>query len=143
MSNAKKFKEGFKRIDQYNNGDISWEELNFHGIHNRSLPMTMSQVDNMFGELETDGEDRIFGVSKYLVNQLHHSSLPVKHEDVINKKHGARKVSILKVDDNAKNIKNQLETLKIPVVEDKSFKELEDWIVVSVLKPDPDPRPNR
>lgn len=39
------------------------------------LPMTMSQVDNMFGVLETVGEDRVFGASKYLVNQLHHSSL--------------------------------------------------------------------
>lgn len=89
MSKAKACKEVFKKMDQYNNGDISWEELNFHGIHNRSLPMTMSQVDNMFGELENDGEDRVFGVSKYLVNQLHHSSLPVEHEHMINKKYSA------------------------------------------------------
>ncbi|KAL0887731.1 hypothetical protein Bca101_011714 [Brassica carinata] len=113
-------------MDQYNNGEISWEELNFHGIRNRSPPMTMSQVDNMFGELEADGEDRVFGASKNLVNQLHHSSLPVKHEDVANKKLN-KEVSVLKVDDNAKNIENQLETPKIPlVVEEKSFKELED-----------------
>lgn len=121
MSNAKDFKEAFKKMDQYNNGEISWEELNFHGIRNRSPPMTMSQVDDMFGELETDGEDRVFGASKYLVNQVH-SSLPVKHEDVANKKLN-KEVSILKVDDNAKNIENQLETAKMLVVEEKSVKD--------------------
>ena len=128
MSTAKDFKEAFKKMDQYNNGEISWEELNFHGIRNRSLPMTMSQVDNMFGELETDGEDRVFGASKYLVNKLH-SSLPVKHEDVINEEL-KKEVSMLKHDSSAKKIENQVEIPKTPVVEEKSSKELEDWVVV-------------
>ena len=129
MSKAKDFKEAFKKMDQYNNGEISWEELNFHGIRNRSLPMTMSQVDNMFGELETDGEDRVFGsASKHLVNQ-DHSSLPVKHEDVINVEL-KKEVSILKHDNYAKKIENQVEIPKTPVVEEKNSKELEDWVVV-------------
>ncbi|KAJ4882635.1 Uncharacterized protein Rs2_32728 [Raphanus sativus] len=130
MSSAKDFKEVFKKMDQFNNDDISWEELNFHGIRNRSPPMTMSQVDDIFGELGTDGEDRVFGASRDLVNQLHRSSLPVKHEDVANKELN-KEVSILKVDDNAKNIENQLETPKVPLVEKKNFKDLvEDWVVV-------------
>lgn len=44
--------------------------------------------------------------------------------------------------DNAKNIDDQLQMPKIPIVEDKCFKELEDWVVVSVLNPDPDLRLN-
>ncbi|KAF8102984.1 hypothetical protein N665_0189s0036 [Sinapis alba] len=125
MSKAKDFKEVFKKMDQYNDGEISWEELDFHGIRNRSPPMTMSQVDNMFGELETDGEDRVFGASKSLVNQLHHSSLPIKPKDenVIN-------VELKKDVSNSQKIENQVETPKKPVVDEKSFKELEDWVVV-------------
>ncbi|CAH8358686.1 unnamed protein product [Eruca vesicaria subsp. sativa] len=124
MSSVKDFKEVFKNMDQYNNGEISWKELNFHGIRNRSLPMTMSQVDDMFGQLEADGEDRVFGASKYLVNQTH-SSLPVNHEDVINVEL-KKEVSISKLDDNNNKKENQLDTQKMLVVEDKSFKELED-----------------
>lgn len=50
-----------------------------------------------------------------------------------------KKVSILKVGDNAKNIDSQLQMPKIPIVEDKSFKELEEWVVVSVLNLRPGP----
>lgn len=53
---------------------------------------------------------------------------------MLNNKKLNKKVSILKVGDNAKNIDNQLQMPKIPIVEDKSFKELKDWVVVSVFR---------
>ncbi|CAH2072546.1 unnamed protein product [Thlaspi arvense] len=51
---------------------------------NRAPPMTMAEVDNMIGELGTDGEDRVFGASKFSVGHRRLSqpvSFPVKPKE--------------------------------------------------------------
>lgn len=65
MSNAKDFKETFERYDQYVNGEISRSELDMRGVSKRSTPMTKSEIDNIFVELETRGEDRVFRDSMF------------------------------------------------------------------------------
>ncbi|CAE6105782.1 unnamed protein product [Arabidopsis arenosa] len=89
MANAKdvrEFKETFKRFDQYVNGEITWREFDMSGVRKRSTPMTKSEIDKIFVELGTRGEDRVFRASKVSGNPLHPTSVSVKPKpkDVIN-----------------------------------------------------------
>ncbi|CAA0403161.1 unnamed protein product [Arabidopsis thaliana] len=88
MANAKDvkdFKETFQRFDQYVNGEIPWREFDITGVRKRSTPMTKSEIDTIFVELGTRGEDRVFRDSKFSGNPLQASvSLKPKPKDVIN-----------------------------------------------------------
>ncbi|XP_024012329.1 uncharacterized protein LOC18018686 [Eutrema salsugineum] len=133
MSKAKDFKEAFKKLDQFNNGEISESEFNVRGIiGNDSTPMTMSAVDNVIGELGADGEDRVFGASTFLVRHRHLSQALINElkkevdmfdpEDNENKTENQLQVS-------KKHVENQLQVSK-KHVEDGIPKDLEDWVVI-------------
>lgn len=125
MSRVKDFEETFKRYDQYLNGEISWSEFGMPGVRNRSLPMTMSDIDNIFGELGTHGEDRVFGASKFYRKSLH-PSVSVKPKDVIDVE--LKKEScVINADNEEKKTENQLQIPKKPH-EKEEIKE--DWVVI-------------
>ncbi|KFK44650.1 hypothetical protein AALP_AA1G286000 [Arabis alpina] len=125
MSNAKDFKETFKRYDQYLNGEISWIDVGMADTLNNSppSPRKFSEVDNIIGELKTEGEDRVFGGSKLLVNNHRPSSsrLVMKHEDVtkVEMYYGMYR----------KKTENQVQVPKKALGEEKDTG-LDDWVVI-------------
>ncbi|CAN8236143.1 unnamed protein product [Cochlearia groenlandica] len=86
MSNTKNnIKTTFKRFDQYVNGEISKKEFNMRAVMKHSPPMTSSELDNLFGELAIDGEDRVFGTLKSILNRPRSSFLPKPKEVKVKK----------------------------------------------------------
>ncbi|ESQ41701.1 hypothetical protein EUTSA_v10015449mg [Eutrema salsugineum] len=159
MSKAKDFKEAFKKLDQFNNGEISESEFNVRGIiGNDSTPMTMSAVDNVIGELGADGEDRVFGASTFLVRHRHLSQALINEQlkkesrvfnpdelkndscVFINPHELKKEVDMFDPEDNENKTENQLQVSKKHVenqlqvskkhVEDGIPKDLEDWVVI-------------
>lgn len=128
MSKPKDFKETFKRCDQYLKGEISWEDFDMSAVLNKSPSMRLSEIDNIFGELETEGEDRVFGAnSKFAVSPLH-PSLPVKStKDVINAKLKKESGVVIRDGGDGKKIENQLQGPK-KAPEEKDT--IEDWVVI-------------
>ncbi|VVB14878.1 unnamed protein product [Arabis nemorensis] len=119
MSKAKDFKETFKRFDQYLNGETSKFDMPAV-LNNNSPPMRLSEIDDIFGELKTEGEDRVFGdSSKLLVNpQSPCTSRPILTLNNVTKGKRAYR----------KKTDNQVQVPKKGLNEEKDS--LDDWVVV-------------
>lgn len=131
MANAKdvkEFKETFKRFDQYVNGEIPWREFDMSGVRKRSTPMTKSEIDKIFVELGTRGEDRVFRASKFSGNPLHPTSVSVKPKpkDVINVELQTESC----VDNHDKDEKKTENQLQIPKKPLENIVSNEDWVVI-------------
>ncbi|XP_010492658.1 PREDICTED: uncharacterized protein LOC104770009 [Camelina sativa] len=134
MSRAKDyedFKETFKRYDEYVDGEISWNEFGYSRLRKRSTPVTKSEINKIYVELGTRGEDRVFGeASKFPGNLLILPSLSVKPKlkDMINVTLPEKESNVVnnsdknekKTEDQAQNAKEPLETIEIN----------EDWVVI-------------